>query len=275
MGSDSGDESRKWVTVPNAAVFRFQSSRTFVLSGALILDEAIMSFARFSRFGLVAVLALASAAVAQQGGSSKARPATKAAPATSGAVKSIDARVSKLQESFLRETFDIAKQYEMVGQFERAKSMYETLLKLDETLPGVKEKVEQLTEQMFEAIEFEYELDVSKGWVQPGAYALAKRAARIAANGSYEFNLGTKASPEGFRNEDPTSGLIDGIPVGTLVGMLLVDGKPTKPFAIGSSHEWTPEKNGLLMLKINAPSGHRSTGTLKVKLSGFGRLSNR
>jgi len=207
----------------------------------------------------------------------KGRPPGKAAslPATAGAVRQLDARASKLQDSFVRETKTLASEYEQVGQFERAKVLYEALLKLDEKDAWVKDKVDQLTEQMFAAIEFEVSVDVSKGWAQTGAFAISKRAARIETTGGYQLSLATEVSPDGLQKQDASTGLIDGMPLGAVVGMLLVDGKPTKPFLVGRNHEWTPEKSGLLLIKVNAPAGHRSTGQLKLKLSGFGRVNPR
>ena len=57
-----------------------------------------------------------------------------------------------------------------------------------------------------------------------------------------------------------------------LIAMVVSNGgKPGKPVALKSKNTWTPSEAGLLMLKVNAPAGHKCTGRLTVKLSGLVR----
>ena len=48
-------------------------------------------------------------------------------------------------------------------------------------------------------------------------------------------------------------------------------GKPkmSKPFLIGEKAEFTPQADGVLMIGLNLPAGHKSTGKLKVRISGY------
>ena len=40
------------------------------------------------------------------------------------------------------------------------------------------------------------------------------------------------------------------------------------PFEIGASKEFTPKEDGVLLLNINLPQGHKSTGKLLVRIAG-------
>ena len=86
---------------------------------------------------LLVIVACAGLVIAQTG---KSKSKSKGA----GNVKALDARVEKLESSLFRELVDISKMYEEAGQFERAKSMLEVLMKLNPNLPGLKEKLDQL-----------------------------------------------------------------------------------------------------------------------------------
>ena len=45
-----------------------------------------------------------------------------------------------------------------------------------------------------------------------------------------------------------------------------------EPFEIGASKEFTPKEDGILLLNVNLPSGHKSTGKLRVHVSGHIKL---
>ena len=49
--------------------------------------------------------------------------------------------------------------------------------------------------------------------------------------------------------------------------------KPGTPFAIGSSREFNPPDDGMLLLRMNLPPGTKSVGKIKVTISGNLRAS--
>ncbi|HTN02243.1 MAG TPA: hypothetical protein VL132_10210 [Planctomycetaceae bacterium] len=229
--------------------------------------------------GIAAVVAVA--AIAMHGPLAAQTPKSKAAkakggslaPAASPAVRAIDVKVEKLQDGFVRESTDIIKQYEDAGQYDRAKFLCEVLLKLDPKMPGLKEKLDKLTDLSLESNEFEFDLDVSRGWTNVGAMAVKDRLVRIEAKGDFKFSVTLETTPDGLPTDDAAADFVAGIAPGALMGVLVVDNKPGKPFAIRSRHEFTPDKNGVLLLKVNAPNGHKCSGKIQVKLSGFSRGS--
>jgi len=58
-------------------------------------------------------------------------------------------------------------------------------------------------------------------------------------------------------------------PLGCLLGVIVSDGKPGKPFPVKAELEYTPKESGQLFLKVNVPDGSRCIGKLKVRFSGY------
>jgi hypothetical protein len=202
----------------------------------------------------------------------KAKAKTKTAGGTS--VRALDTRVQDLQANLLKDATEISKGYEDAGEYERAKLLLEVLQKLDPKLPGLKDKIEQLTEKSLDSSEFEIEMDVSKGWTQAIALIQKDRLVRIEASGDYKFIATLPATAEGLPTSDNGADVYPGAPVGALIGVIVnaETNKPGKPFEIRSKKDWTPKEAGYLQLKVNLPNGHKSTGRLKIKVSGAAKV---
>jgi hypothetical protein len=214
------------------------------------------------------------------GGVALAQTATtkaKTKPKSGGAsIESLDKRATDMAKNLLKDAVDISKGYEDAGEYDRAKLLLEVLQKLDPKLPGLKEKIELLTDKSLDKTEFEYELDVARGWSPPVALVAKDRLVRIETTGQYKFEASANSGPEGLSTDDAGGDLVAGLPVGALIGMIVNPDtkKAGKPFAIGAKQEWKPQQPGVLLLKINAPNGHKCTGKLKVQLSGVAKLSS-
>lgn len=188
-------------------------------------------------------------------------------------IKVLDARAQKAQEAFIRESVDLARSYEDAGQLTKAKSLLEDVAKLNGKLPGLKDKIRELNEAILSSNEVDLTLDTSRqGWGEPRALVFKGRTFRIQAQGAYEFVANLTVDPEGFPHKDVLREMADGVPCGALMGLIVANGKPGKPFLVGSSTEQTPNEDGVLFLRVNAPPGHRSTGELQVRISGFARV---
>lgn len=224
-------------------------------------------------FGPVCILCvmLVNFVVAQTGtGKAKAKPKT-----TGGTgIRALDARTQELQENLYRDASDIAKGYEDAGEYDRAKLLLEVLHKLDPKLPGLKDKIDKLTEKSLDSSEFEVEMDVSKGWTNAVAMMQKDRLVRIEASGDYKFVATLPVTADGFPVSDNGADIYPGAPVGALIGVIVnaETNKPGKPFEVRSKKDWTAKEAGYLQLKVNVPSGHKCTGRLKVKISGAGKV---
>jgi hypothetical protein len=63
--------------------------------------------------------------------------------------------------------------------------------------------------------------------------------------------------------------MVPGIPCGAVMGIILANGKPGKPFVIGDGRDFTPKETGTLFLRVNCPGDNKNTGKLKVSISGY------
>ena len=213
--------------------------------------------------------------VEAQTGKAKARPKT----VSPNEMKKLDVRMDDVQKSFIKETATLIRDFEEAGQPERAKVLLEVLLKLDPKNDSIQKKIDDLNDKILDQSEFEFELDVSKSWVQVGVVTGGKLA-RITAEGDYKFDAGGKLTADGVPSQDPASDMVAGVPMGTLMGVVMpTNSQPTRnnngnankppPFAVKSEHEWTPKQDGVLLLRVNFPAGTKCTGKLKLKVSGM------
>jgi hypothetical protein len=232
-----------------------------------------MGFTRLFGMGLLVGLLAAGGIVWAQGGAAKAKAKPK--PGAGGtSVKALDVRTTEFEENLLKEATEIAKGYEDAGQYEQAKRLLEVLLKLNPKLPGLKEKIDALTDKSLDSSEFEYELDVSRGWSQAVGMVVKERLVRIETTGIYKFDVSTTITPDGLPTDESGNDLVGGLPIGALIGVIVNpdNRKPGKPFELKGKKEFTAPASGFLQLRVNVPNGHKCTGKLKVKLSGVAKL---
>jgi len=192
----------------------------------------------------------------------------------SASTKSIDVKVQRFQESFVREAAGLANQYEEAGNLVKTRRMLELILKLSPEVKGVRAKIKQIDEEMLSANELTVDVDTARGWGQPVAAVFKGQPFRIQAVGDYRFVTSLPVGPAGFSVADTSRDMAEGIRCGALVGVIVPapEGgkkpKPGKPFLVGTGGTITPRESGLLFLKINAPAGHKSNGRLKVRMTG-------
>ena len=195
-------------------------------------------------------------------------------------LRQLELQEKKAKEDFLRQQVELAKEYESAGLLEKAKALLQTVQKVAPEVKGVKEKLGELEESILSENPNEIELDVSKGWGDPIARVEKGKKFRIQAEGSYRFSVETEIGPNGFSNSDPIREMAKGVPTGALMAIIIPindkgkPGKPGTPMTVGESKEISPSETGLLFLAVNAPQGHKSSGTLDIKLSGYVTTAN-
>jgi hypothetical protein len=194
-------------------------------------------------------------------------------------VKRLDAKLDEVRESFLRDTTNLILSYENLGQYERAKTLLESLQKLDPRNEPIKAKLGELNAKIIENNEFDVEIDTDESW-QPIGAVTKDRLLRIRVTGDYNLTLSqTSLGPEGLPTANPAEDLVANVPLGAVMGVITPAGsagtfaggnndKQPRPFAVGASYEKPADRDGILHLKVNVPPGTRCTGKLKVKISG-------
>jgi len=188
-------------------------------------------------------------------------------------VKRLDARLDEVRDSFLRDTSNLILSYENLGQYERAKTLLESLQKLDPRNEPIKAKIGELNAKIIESNEFDVELATDESW-QPIGAVTKDRPLRIRVTGDYNLTVSlTSLGPEGLPTANPAEDLAANVPLGAVMGVITPAGsaqndKPPRPFAVGASFDKPADRDGILHLKVNVPPGARCTGSLKVKVSG-------
>jgi hypothetical protein len=208
-----------------------------------------------------------------QSGKSKTKPPK---PLTPTEAKQIDARLEKLQDTFSSESTAIIDSYERAGQYEKAKFLLDVLIKLDPKNESLKKRSTDMDERILDRTEVDQKFSTASDWTLIGTVEKDKPV-RVEALGEYKLSLPTSSiSADGFPSEDATRDLIDRVPTGALMGMVVTEThqkekKTPEPFAIKSKHDFVPKQDGELYLKMNVPPGAKCIGDLKLKLNGIGR----
>ena len=215
-----------------------------------------------------------SAAVAQ---TSKAKTKTGTGKKSTAETKELDARAEKNLENFLNDTAKLAEDFEKAGKFEEAQEQMRTILRLKPDIPGIKERMERLNQELFESNELEFEQDVKEGWMMRVLVSKGKPV-RVESSGDFTLSFNLKVDGGGLSTKDPQKDMAAGVRCGALTGMVYPIPDPSKPtgkndkpgeaFEIGTSKEFTPKEDGVLLTRVNLPSGHKSIGKLKVRASG-------
>jgi hypothetical protein len=186
-----------------------------------------------------------------------------------GGVKAIDIKAERVEQQFIREAFNLAKEYSDAGQLERSKKLLEAIIKLDGSLESVKNRIKQIDEEIMTSNSVDLKVDISQGWTRPIAKVFKGRKFRIQAAGSYMLSASLTLDANGLPKNTPTS-ITPSIPVGALMGMLIKDdGKKTKPFPITQSAEINPKEDAQLVVRVNVPGEIKCTGQLELHLSGY------
>lgn len=196
-------------------------------------------------------------------------------PPSVAAMRALELREKKAREQFLRDTAQLAKDYEDAGLLEKAKALLKTVQRVDSNISGVKEKLDTIEETILSANPYEFQVDTAKGWGEPIARVEKGKKFRVAAKGSYKFVVQETIGPTGFPTDDPLRQMAKGIPSGALMALVVPlndrgkPGKPGQPVEIGKGKEITPRESGLLLIGVNAPAGNKNLGRLDVQLSGY------
>ena len=129
-----------------------------------------------------------------------------------------------------------------------------------------------IDERMLQAGEFEMRLQPGESWQAVGAVQ-KDRPIRIRVSGDYRFQASGSVTADGVTGDDPQSGIVSQIPFGAVMGVIIpanqsADAKPPRPFLVGSTFNRNAERDGVLHLRTNIPTGTKCTGRLDLLVSG-------
>jgi len=183
--------------------------------------------------------------------------------------KQLEVRLEKADEMLVEEYSTVASELYRQGSRERALAILEKLKRMQSDLPGLQEKIDEIQEELLSDNKMVVEYDVSRGWGNPVAQVTKGKAFRLAVEGDYKMTLSATIPVAGLPTLDPATDHIAEAPFGSIIGVVVTDGKPGKPFPISESLQMTPKRDGQLFVRVNVPAAARCTGKLDVKLSGY------
>jgi tetratricopeptide (TPR) repeat protein len=203
----------------------------------------------------------------------------KGKPAPAAQLRQLDQQAQRAQEQFLAELEQLAKGYEDAGQTERAKEMLQEILKIRPDHPDAQQTLARFAEQVFRDNSLDVDVEAAHGWTSAGVAVRQGQAIRFEATGTYRYIVNETLGPDGFPRTDVVNEMAD-LPAGALVGVVVPPPAPgeqpradgpvlkSRPFLVGSANEFSPAEDGLLYLKLNTPPNSKSTGKVRVKISG-------
>ncbi len=184
-------------------------------------------------------------------------------------VNLLDQKAAAAQEQFLNSQAELAREYEEIGEIEKAQSVLRTMLKLSPDLTQIRDKIEALEESRIAGNEVTMEIDPSRGWMPTNVAVQKDKIIRFESTGEFRMLINQTVTPSGFQTEDVKTDLAAGVPLGALMG-LIVDGKGKSgdPFAVGQKSEVKASQEGQLFVRVNVPPGSKCTGKIRLQITG-------
>jgi hypothetical protein len=179
-----------------------------------------------------------------------------------------DKQLLDLYYQFVTNAEKLADEYEKAKDFDRARSVYEEILKVVPNHARSQKKVEEYRAKEADAKRATVEIDASGGWQDSGVRLIEGKPVTIRATGSWTINVSRKLGPEGLKASEEFKGL----DLGSLIGMIRsesrVPAETSKPFAVGAQHQFRADRSGRLLLRMHDTDPADNTGTVRVEIVG-------
>ncbi|MEO2013090.1 MAG: hypothetical protein ABGZ53_01830 [Fuerstiella sp.] len=182
--------------------------------------------------------------------------------------KALAVRLEKAEEALVNEYKEVAIEFYKQGDKEKSMQMLRRLRQLSPQMDGLKERIGAISEELMQENASDIEIDTRKSWELVGDVSEGKPF-RIQATGEYKMTYSATVTVNGLQEEKDSKEHVADAPLGCLLGVIVSDGKPGKPFPVKAELEHTPKKSGQFFLKVNVPLGTRCIGKLKVHVSGY------
>jgi len=176
-----------------------------------------------------------------------------------------DPKLIELHKEFLSKAEKLAEDYERKKQHDKAREVYEAILRLVPNYPRAEEALQKIRETEATTDKKQLTVMAAKGWQDTGIVLQQGKPVIIEAKGTWTFKMSHQLGPDGI--EIPKE--LRDFNLGALVGVIVTspDPKDFKPFHIGERKEFTAERTGRLMLRMydSDPSDNQGQLTVQVQ----------
>lgn len=180
-----------------------------------------------------------------------------------------DPRLMALHKSFVTDATKLATEYERAQDWNKAKSVYQEILKLVPEYPPAKAKLEEMLSRLGTAKRVLIDVDAAKGWQNTGVIVLAGQPITIRAAG--RWTLVGEVGPAGVQLPKEVMEVkeVREARLGSLLAAVNTgNSKEDKPFVIGLEKSYTPDKPGQLYLMMHDIDHSDNQGSIKVEIMG-------
>ena len=184
-------------------------------------------------------------------------------------IKELEERLTAAEENLVSEYKSAAVEVYNSGDKERSLQMLKRLRSLNPKITGLDDRMKAIEEELLQENLDDFEVDMRKNQWEAVGDVLEDKTFRLQSAGDIRVSFSGTISIEGLAPDDDAKDYLPGVPLGALIGVIVADGKPGKPFPVQSKLEMTPKKTGRLFIKINVPDGTRCTGKVKIRVSGY------
>jgi hypothetical protein len=176
-----------------------------------------------------------------------------------------DPRLLQLHRDFVVKAEKLATEYEQKKQLDKARVVYEQILKLVPKHPKAVQALAELDQQELTAERKVVEIFANKRLQETGVFVVPGKPLHISVEGSWTLNISHSLGPNGM--EIPEE--LRGFNLGSLVGGVDT-GNPEefKPFLIGGDFEFVAEEQGQLVLGMWDSEHQDNAGKLSVTIQG-------
>jgi len=178
-----------------------------------------------------------------------------------------DPKLVELHREFLSKTEKLAAEYEGKRELEKAREVYEAILRLMPEYDKAQQALGRITHDEATKDRKVVKVSAKKDWQDSGVVLQKGKPVHIEATGAWEMTMAT--GPDGI--EIPKE--YRDFKLGALVGVIHSGGDPQelKPFLIGSQRDFLSEETGRLFLRIYDADPRDNSGELAVVIqSTFG-----
>lgn len=176
-------------------------------------------------------------------------------------VRPSDPRLVDLHREFLSKTEKLAAEYERKRDWDRAREVYEAILRLVPRYPQAEAGLGRVVGAQATQDRKIVEVFANQGWQNTGIVLSQGKPVKIVASGAWE--VVNRTGPDGL--EIPKK--MKQFKIGALVGMIVAgDVKDAKPFLIGSKKEFIAPATGRLLLVISDVDPSDNRGKMAVQI---------